>query len=337
MNFLDAAFQVLTSAETPLHYAEIAKRALADDILTTSGLTPDATMASRLYVDTKRKNSRFVRTGKGTFDLAKRVQSNEISQRVEAINQKTRKELKALLHKMPPDRFEDLIGELLIALGFEESTVEITNYSNDGGIDVRGILNAGGITEIVAAVQVKRWKKNVQARTVRTVRGSITTQEQGIIITTSGFSKGARVEANALGKVPISLVGGEQLLDLLFEHAIGVDKEEHTVYALDEEWWGELIEPPKQAVAKPVKPQPIPPIDVDFPLVVRSTYNQQIVAEMLDLKGNMRFGGKRFSSPSGAGKEASRGKSTNGWTYWQFQHPISAEWEPIDLLRKAIR
>lgn len=337
MNFLDAAYHVLTSAETPLHYSEIAKRALAEDILTTSGLTPDATMGSRLYVDTKRKNSRFVRAGKGTFDLAKKVQSNEISERVDTINQKTRKELKALLHKMPPDRFEGLIKELLLELGFEESTVEVTSYSNDGGIDVRGILNAGGLTEIVAAVQVKRWKKNVQARTVRTVRGSITTQEQGIIITTSGFSKGARLEANALGKVPISLVDGEQLLDLLFDKEIGINAEKHTVYALDEEWWSELIEPSRKSVVKPIEPQPSPSIDVAYPVVVRSTYNHQIIAELLDADGNMRYGGKHFTSPSGAGKEASGWKSANGWTYWQFQHPISAEWEPIDLLRKANR
>ena len=64
---------------------------------------------------------------------------------------------------MPPDRFEALIGELLIQMGFDESTVTVTRHSGDGGIDVTGVYRAAGLTEVSAAVQAKRWKANVQA------------------------------------------------------------------------------------------------------------------------------------------------------------------------------
>ena len=188
MNFLDAAYQVLAQAGQPLHYSEIASRALAAGLLDTSGQTPEATMGSRLYVDTKRPGSRFRRAGRGVFALAP-TQAGEIAERIDALNHHTRAELRHRLMNILPDRFEALMGELLVALGFDEETVQITSYHSDGGIDVRGVLRAGGITEVNAAVQVKRWKRNVQSHTVRDLRGSLKVHEQGIIITTSGFSR----------------------------------------------------------------------------------------------------------------------------------------------------
>jgi len=54
MTFLDAAYEILKQAGQPLHYTLIAQRALAAGLLDTRGQTPEATMGSRLYVDTKR-------------------------------------------------------------------------------------------------------------------------------------------------------------------------------------------------------------------------------------------------------------------------------------------
>lgn len=45
------------------------------------------------------------------------------------------------------------------------------------------------------AVQVKRWKSNIQSTVVQNVRGSLGASERGLIVTTSDFSKGAREEA----------------------------------------------------------------------------------------------------------------------------------------------
>ena len=195
-------------------------------------------MGSRLYVDTKRPDSRFRRVSRNVFALVE-AQPSEISQRIDTLNLQARVELRKHLLQMPPDRFEALIGSLLLALGFDEGTVRVTAYSGDGGVDVRGVLNAGDITEVNAAVQVKRWRSNIQAPTVQALRGSLVVHEQGIIMTTSKFSKGAQEEAHAPGKVRISLIDGEKLLDLLIQHKIGVTVEQYTVYSLDEEWWGD--------------------------------------------------------------------------------------------------
>lgn len=338
MDFLSAAQIILEREDRPLHFREITERALSNGLITPAGMTPDATMGSRLYVDTKKEESRFERVGRGLFALKRKSQQDEIAKRVEEINDSTRHTLRKRLHDIPADRFEALIGELLIAVGFEESSVQVTSFSNDGGIDVRGILNAGDVTAVNAAVQVKRWKKNVRTNIVRELRGSLTTHEQGIIITTSDYSSGAKAEANAIGKAPISLVNGTELIELLVKHAIGVNKEPHTVITLDEEWWneasGEMVVEP---VATPI-PQEAPESQslaslVSFPIQVRAANAPDVVGLLLDRKGQMVFNDKNYGSPSTAGKDASGWKSCNGWRYWQFQHPDTKEWRLIDELR----
>ena len=239
MNFLESADQILQQAKEPLHYTEITRRALAAGILDHKGQTPEATMGSRLYVDTKKPGSHFKRVRRGVFGLVQ-APPTSISQRIEALNQKTQSDLHKRLLDMPPDRFETLIGELLRALGFDEDTIEVTSYGGDGGIDVRGVLSAAGITKINAAVQAKRWKSNIQAPAIQALRGSLTVHQHGIFITTSKFSKGAMAEAEAPGKAPISLIDGQRLVELLIKYEIGVIKAQHEVHTLDEEWWGEV-------------------------------------------------------------------------------------------------
>jgi restriction system protein len=83
------------------------------------------------------------------------------------------------------------------------------------------------------AVQVKKWKHNVQAPIVQQVRGSLGTHEQGLIITTSDFSKGAREEAERPDAVPVSLMNGEQLVALLAGFNLGVTRRTHEILELE--------------------------------------------------------------------------------------------------------
>lgn len=71
-------------------------------------------------------------------------------------------------------------------------------------------------------MQVKRWKRNVQSPAIQQVRGSLGAHEQGLIITTSDFSKGAKEEAERPDATPVGLMNGEQVVALLVENEIGV-------------------------------------------------------------------------------------------------------------------
>ena len=239
MSFTDAAEHVLAAfgGKQPMHYREITKKALGAALVKTAGKTPEATLYAQVSSETKRRKKRgeeprFVMHGKGYIGLA-RWRGRGLAFEIEQHNRTIAKKLHGRIRKMDPAGFEELIGELLGALGFEEVTV--TGTAGDGGIDVRGTLVVGEVIKTRMAVQVKRWKNNVLAPVVQQVRGSLGAHEQGLIITTSDFSKGAREEAERADAVPVGLMNGDQLVRLLLENDIGVTRASHDVFEIEEE------------------------------------------------------------------------------------------------------
>lgn len=236
LSFTDAAEQVLVlySNRQPMHYRDITDKAVEHRLLSTKGKTPESSMYAQILTEIDRQTKRgeiprFVKHGKGIVGLS-RWSETGLAGQIQQHNAKIRRQLLDRLHQMPPYEFELLIGDLLGKLGFTD--VEVTTRSGDGGIDVRGTLVVGEVIRTRMAVQVKRWKSNVQSPTVQQVRGSLGAHDQGLIITTSDYSKGAREEAARTDTTPVALMNGEQLVGLLFEHGTGVRRTPHDLFEL---------------------------------------------------------------------------------------------------------
>ena len=239
-SFTNCAQKVLDEfgGKKPMHYKEITEKALEKGWLITGGKTPEATMYAQVITEIKRRQkrgerSRFVQHGRGYLS---QWMGRGLAFQIEQHNQQVRKTLRKRLLTMTPGEFEDLISQLLAEMGFE--MVEVTKLSGDGGIDVRGTLVIGDVVRIKMAVQVKKWKlkNNILAPVVQQVRGSLGVHEQGLIITTSDFSKGAKEEAIQGDKTPIALMNGEQLVLLLMEHGIGIHRSTPDLFEIDEEF-----------------------------------------------------------------------------------------------------
>ena len=120
---------------------------------------------------------------------------------------------KSLL-SLDPRAFELFIRDSLIHSGF--SSVEVTRYSQDGGIDInaRPAGSAWAIKNLLVQIQAKRWLHTVGRREVAELRGSLQPHAAGCIVTTSHFSRAALTESNEAGKVPITVVDGYELAEL---------------------------------------------------------------------------------------------------------------------------
>ena len=238
LTYLDAANEVLkaTPGGGPLHYREICKRAMDLGLLESEGKTPWQTMGSRLYVAIKDdeqagKPPRFIQVGRGSFQLARKSPSVGIDGLVQQTRGRTREALLARLKEIPPARFEQVVARLLTLIGFED--VEVRGRTGDRGIDAVGRLTVGGITNVLTAIQAKRWSGTVPSRVVREMRGSLEIGQRGTIVTTSGFTPDGISEAAAPGKEPISLIDGEKLVDLMVKYEYGVRKRSVELLELD--------------------------------------------------------------------------------------------------------
>jgi Restriction endonuclease len=120
-------------------------------------------------------------------------------------------EVRSQLLSVTPERFEHLLKDLLSATGFER--VQVTKYSQDGGIDLNAYTGGAlwALGDWLVQIQAKRWIHTVGRQDVAQLRGSLQPFARGTIVTTSHFSKAALCEATEAGKNPIHLVDGFEL------------------------------------------------------------------------------------------------------------------------------
>ena len=140
-----------------------------------------------------------------------------------------KKSLLKELKEIDPIEFETFSKNLLKAYGFKNLIV--TRARKDGGIDGYGKLKLG-IAYLNVAFECKRWKSTSIGRPeISRFRGDIQGEyEQGIFITTSTFSKEAISSATKKGAVPIALIDGKTIVEIMIEKGFGVDIHELPLY-----------------------------------------------------------------------------------------------------------
>ena len=125
-----------------------------------------------------------------------------------------------------PAFFEELVIDLLVAMGYGGSRedAEAVGRSGDGGID--GIINEDVLGLDVIYVQAKRWQADVGEPPVRDFVGALQGRRarKGIFITTSAFANGAKKYVSEVDTkdTKIVLIDGRQLAQFMIDHNVGV-------------------------------------------------------------------------------------------------------------------
>jgi restriction system protein len=136
----------------------------------------------------------------------------------------------AQLKGLDPESFELFSKRLLEAYGFKN--VNVTSQGRDGGIDGFGRLRVG-LAHLNVAFQCKRWRqRNVPRPEIDKFRGAIQGNfEQGLFFTTASFTKEAQEYSFRPGAVPIVLIDGPSIVDIMIEKRMGIEIEFLPVYS----------------------------------------------------------------------------------------------------------
>jgi len=139
-------------------------------------------------------------------------------------------ELLARICEAPPDFFERIIVQLLLAMGYGGSVAEAgkaLGRSGDGGVD--GVIDQDTLGLDRIYVQAKRYSdgNNVGPAAVRDFFGSLDRFKaaKGLFVTTSSFSSAAKETAEFLSK-RIVLIDGRQFARLMVRYNVGCRIEE---------------------------------------------------------------------------------------------------------------
>ena len=138
------------------------------------------------------------------------------------------------LRGLSPAAFEHLVADLLRADGYDD--VRVIGRPGDGGIDGICVYRPSSFISFRTAFQCKRYGENgkVTRGDVGNFRGSFTGRtDRGILVTSGNFTRDARAEASREGAIPVDLVDGDQLCEILKDYGLGVKVMTRTVEDID--------------------------------------------------------------------------------------------------------
>ncbi len=150
------------------------------------------------------------------------------------------KELLSLVKSGSPGFFEQIVIDVLVAMGYggnRAGAARAIGKSGDGGID--GIIDEDRLGLDLIYVQAKRWEGIVGRPEIQKFNGALAGHRarKGVFVTTSSFTKESwdyveRIDAR------IVLIDGARLAALMYEHGVGVNvRQIYEVKSLDTDYF----------------------------------------------------------------------------------------------------
>lgn len=142
------------------------------------------------------------------------------------LNQSLAEELQVQLRTMTPSRFERLIVDLMIKMGYGGAGVDsgqTLGRSGDQGVD--GVISQDKLGLDKIYLQAKRYNDQPVSRPdIQAFAGALAGQSavKGVFITTSTFTAQAKQYAISTANFKISLIDGVELARLMIENDLGV-------------------------------------------------------------------------------------------------------------------
>jgi restriction system protein len=140
----------------------------------------------------------------------------------------------------PPEFFEQLVVELLVAMGYGGSLSDAgraVGRGGDGGID--GIIKEDKLGLDTIYIQAKRWEGSVGRPEIQKFAGALqgVRARKGIFITTSSFTSDAQSYAGNID-TRIVLIDGPALANLMMDHDVGVTRvQSYDIKRLDSDYF----------------------------------------------------------------------------------------------------
>lgn len=166
-----------------------------------------------------------------------RTPLEQIDEAAASIHSGVRSQLMDAILSQSPEFFEQLVLDVLVAMGYGGSKTDAALHlgkSGDEGIDGRINQDPLGLDQVL--VQAKRYARDnvIDRKSIQAFIGSLAGQgvSKGIFITTSSFAATAREFVQRGASTKVVLIDGDQLVDLMMRHKIGV-RVERSVELLD--------------------------------------------------------------------------------------------------------
>lgn len=134
---------------------------------------------------------------------------------------------------LSPDEMEELVAAILRAMGYK---AKVSPKGPDRGVDVIASPDGLGLTQPRIKAEVKHRDGAMGAPAIRGFIGALRDGDSGLFISTGGYSREARYEAER-STFPLTLVDLDDLADLIVGHYENFDLEGRALVPLVRIYW----------------------------------------------------------------------------------------------------
>lgn len=180
--------------------------------------------------------------GVETPSAEEKTPTERMDEAFSTINDALVEDLLSKLHTVDPQRFEQIVVDLLVKMGYGGNIVDagqVTRFRKDDGID--GVIKEDKLGLDRIYVQAKRWTNPVGKPDIHAFIGALSEQgaNKGVFITTSRFSSEARA-FKPKSDMKIILIDGRELCNYMIEYGVGVSvKQVYEVKRIDSDYFEE--------------------------------------------------------------------------------------------------
>ncbi len=141
--------------------------------------------------------------------------------------------IKDRVNQLDWEEMEQLVAGLLRAMGYH---ARVTPKGPDGGRDLIASPDALGLESPRIIAEVKHRKGAMGAPEVRSFIGGLRASDRGLYVSTGGFTREARYEADR-SNVPVKLLDLDEFVRLYVECYDSADGEARAILPLVRIWW----------------------------------------------------------------------------------------------------
>ncbi len=152
----------------------------------------------------------------------------------EDIRETAREQIKDRIVSLDDRRMEELVAALLRAMGYR---TRVSPAGPDRGVDVFASPDGLGLETPRIKVEVKHRRHTAMgAHDLRSFLGALREGDRGLYVSTGGFSREARYEAER-SRIPVTLIDLDELAELIVTHYDRFDLEGRALVPLVQVYW----------------------------------------------------------------------------------------------------
>jgi len=141
--------------------------------------------------------------------------------------------IKDNIQKLDWDEMQELVAGILRAMGYK---TRVASPGPDRGADVVASPDGLGLEQPRIRAEVKHRSNTIGASELRSFIGGLRQNDRGLYVSTGGFTKEARYEAER-STVPVTLIDIDELADLLINNYDNADAETRALIPLVKVYW----------------------------------------------------------------------------------------------------